>query len=238
MQGAIPTRHGPILGYSKRTCAGSRMKRICIFVASMLTLVSGAHGVMAGSEVAHATVKASPFMRVFGETQPPYGFVRYCEANPRACMPNERLAEIRFQPTVERFSELDEVNRTVNHAIAPATDMEIYGVSEYWTMPKDRGDCEDYALMKQRLLVERGWPLSSMLLTVVKDDKGEGHAVLTARTSQGDFILDNKSDEVRVWYQSGYEFVMRQSYVNPRVWVGLDPSQEVLSGAMAGVPGE
>lgn len=212
------------------------MKRICILVASALTLMSG--GAQAGPEAGPATVKGSPFMRVFGETQPPYGFVRYCEANPKACHPMERLAEIRFQPTVERFSELDEVNRAVNHAIAPATDMEIYGVSEYWTMPKGRGDCEDYALLKQKLLVERGWPLSSMLLTVVKDDKGEGHAVLTARTSQGDFILDNKSDEVRVWYQSGYEFVMRQSYVNPRVWVGLDPTQEVLSGAMAGVPAE
>ena len=122
--------------------------------------------------------------------------------------------------------------------IAPATDMEIYGVSEYWTLPKDRGDCEDYALLKQKLLIERGWPQSSMLLTVVKDDKGEGHAVLTARTSQGDFILDNKSDEVRIWYRSGYEFVMRQSYVNPRVWVGLDPTEEIMPGAMAGVPAE
>ena len=40
-----------------------------------------------------------------------------------------------------------------------------------------------------------------MLMTVVRDEKGEGHAVLTARTVQGDFILDNKSEEVKVWTQ-------------------------------------
>ena len=57
---------------------------------------------------------------------------------------------MRFQPTPERLSELDEVNRNVNRAIKPATDMEIYGVSEYWTLPTDRGDCEDYALLKRK----------------------------------------------------------------------------------------
>lgn len=192
---------------------------------------------MANQKRGHTTVKASPFMRVFGPSQPPYGFVRFCESNPKACLPTG-LVDARFQPTPERLSELDEVNRSVNHAIAPATDMEIYGVSEYWILPKDRGDCEDYALLKQKLLMQRGWPSSSVLMTVVKDDKGEGHAVLTARTSQGDFILDNKSDEVRVWYQSGYEFVMRQSFIDPRVWVSLDPTEDVMPSAMAGVPGE
>jgi predicted transglutaminase-like cysteine proteinase len=215
------------------------MKRICILLMALFAFVFGTEGVSAGPErQGYVTVKASPFMSVFGETQPPYGFVRYCEANNKGCGAAEKLSEIRFQPSLERFSELDEVNRAVNHAVAPATDMEIYGVSEYWTLPKDRGDCEDYALLKQKLLIERGWPMSSLLLTVVKDDKGEGHAVLTARTSQGDFILDNKTDEVRVWYRSGYDFVMRQSYVNPRVWVGLDPTEATMPSAMAGVSAE
>ena len=71
-------------------------------------------------------------MRVFGPSQPPYGFVRFCETTPEACAP-QTLGERRFQPTPERLSELDEVNRGVNRAMQPATDMEIYGVSEYWT---------------------------------------------------------------------------------------------------------
>lgn len=216
------------------------MKRICIYFVALFAFVSGTQTAWADQHrVVHSTVVASPVMRVYGETQPPYGFVRFCERNPKACgQPPMALAEIRFQTTLDRLRELDEINRDINRRIAPATDMEIYGVSEYWTIPTDRGDCEDYALLKQKELMEHGWPRSALLLTVVKDDKGEGHAVLTARTSQGDLILDNKSDEVRLWYKTGYEFVMRQSYVNPLVWVGLDPTQETLPAAMAGVRGE
>lgn len=178
--------------------------------------------------------KASPFMRVFGPSQPPYGFVRFCETTPEACQP-QRIVDVRFQPTPERLSELDDVNRSVNRAIKPATDMEIYGVSEYWTLPADRGDCEDYALLKQKVLAERGWPMSALLITVVRDEKGEGHALLTVRTAQGDFLLDNKVDDVRLWNASNYQFIMRQSYLDPRVWVSLDPADRSAPDAIAGV---
>ncbi|HKZ97136.1 MAG TPA: transglutaminase-like cysteine peptidase [Hyphomicrobiaceae bacterium] len=173
-------------------------------------------------------------MRVFGPTQPPYGFVRFCDSTPEACTP-QTLDESRFQPTPERLSELDEINRGINRAITPATDAEIYGVSEYWTLPSEKGDCEDYALLKQKLLEQRGWPSSALLMTVVRDEKGEGHAVLTARTAQGDFILDNKIDEVKLWNKSSYQFVSRQSYVDPRAWVSLDASDETAPAAIAGV---
>ena len=173
-------------------------------------------------------------MRVYGPSQPPYGFVRFCETRPEACSP-QSSDEVRFRPTPERLSELDEVNRGVNHAIAPATDAEIYGVSEYWTIPVDRGDCEDYALLKQQLLMARGWPLNALLLTVVRDEKGEGHAVLTARTTQGDFILDNKVEAVKLWNKTSYSYVMRQSFIDPRVWVSLDASEGTAPAAIAGV---
>ena len=71
-------------------------------------------------------------------------------------------------------------------------------------------------------------------MTVVRDEKGEGHAVLTARTVQGDFILDNKIEDVRMWNRTPYEFVMRQSYLNPQVWVSLDPRQSPLATALSG----
>jgi hypothetical protein len=32
-----------------------------------------------------------------------------------------------------------------------------------------------------------------------------------------------------------YQFVMRQSYLNPRVWLSLDPKQRNLSMPLAGV---
>jgi predicted transglutaminase-like cysteine proteinase len=183
--------------------------------------------------VRHSFEQRSAFMRVFGSSQPPYGFVRFCENNASHCQ--SRGAGTRFEATPERLSDLDEVNRLVNRSIEPATDAEIYGVSEYWTLPGDKGDCEDYALLKQKILIGRGWPSSSLLLTVVRDEKGEGHAVLTARTSQGDFILDNKSDDVRLWTRSSYEFVMRQSYLDPKVWVSLAPQDPGMPPSLAGV---
>jgi len=180
------------------------------------------------------SVRASSFMRIFGPAQPPHGFVRFCEAVPRECTPDKRQ-ENRFNASAEQLRELDDVNRAVNRAVAPATDLEIYGVNEYWTLPRSKGDCEDYALLKRQKLIGKGWPVSSLLMTVVRDEKGEGHAVLTARTMQGDFILDNKIEDVRLWSQTPYEYVMRQSYINPRVWVALDTRQSPLATSLSGL---
>lgn len=174
------------------------------------------------------------FMRIFGPAQPPHGFVRFCEATPNECAP-DHLSEARFNATPARLKELDEMNRAINKVIAPATDLEIYGVNEYWTLPRTKGDCEDYALLKRHNLIRRGWPVSSLLMTVVRDEKGEGHAVLTVRTVQGDFILDNKTDEMLPWNKTPYEYVMRQSYLNPHVWVALDTRQSPLATALSGL---
>ena len=210
------------------------MKCVSVLVAGAALGATFASEAMAQTvTVRHSFEQRSAFMRVFGSSQPPYGFVRFCENNASHCQ--SRGAGTRFEATPERLSDLDEVNRLVNSSIEPATDAEIYGVSEYWTLPGDKGDCEDYALLKQKILIGRGWPSSSLLLTVVRDEKGEGHAVLTARTSQGDFILDNKSDDVRLWTRSSYEFVMRQSYLDPKVWVSLAPQDPGTPPALAGV---
>ena len=57
---------------------------------------------------------------------------------------------------------------------------------EKWSYPDDGyGDCEDYVLLKRRLLAARGFPESTLLITVVRDENNEGHAVLTVRTDRG-----------------------------------------------------
>ncbi len=177
--------------------------------------------------------RGSQFMRIFGPAQPPHGFVRFCEANPEECTPDHGQ-ESRFDASAERLKELDDINRKINRDIQPATDLEVYGVNEYWTIPRTRGDCEDYALLKRQTLIKKGWPVSALLMTVVRDEKGEGHAVLTARTVQGDYILDNKIEDVRMWSKTPYQFVMRQSYLNPKVWVALDTRQGPLATALSG----
>jgi predicted transglutaminase-like cysteine proteinase len=209
------------------------MKRLRVIVAAGLAGMLSAPALADPAPVREQD-RATPYMRVFGVTQPPYGFVQFCDRVPGECRlgPQE---EQRFSASPQRLTELDIVNRTVNREIEPATDLEIYGQTEYWTLPVLRGDCEDYALLKRKRLMARGWPASSLLITVVRDEKGEGHALLTARTVQGDFILDNKVDEVKLWTRTPYEFVMRQSYLNPRIWMSLDPREANSTLPLAGV---
>ena len=212
------------------------MKLSCVGVIGLLGLASAAGAAEAQNVAALEPATRSPvFMRIFGNAQPPYGFVRFCDGQPDDCAGGQEGNDARFSATPERLSELDEVNRAVNKAVEPATDLEVYGVNELWTLPESKGDCEDFALLKRRVLMERGWPASALLLTVVRDEKNEGHAILTARTSQGDFVLDNKTDDVRIWNKTPYHFVMRQSYINPRVWVSLDPSDAATPSSLAGV---
>ena len=211
-----------------------RVFAVFAFVLAAFAFSQNAEAQTAVSSYSRTTL--SVFMKIHGPAQPPYGFVRFCQKNPNHCSATAHAQE-RFNATPEMLSELDEVNRTVNETVAPFTDQEIYGVTELWTLPLNKGDCEDYALLKRHILIERGWPPSALLMTVVRDEEGSGHAVLTARTRQGDFVLDNKIPDVRIWNATPYEFVMRQSFVNPKVWVSLDPSYSgtisILAGASA-----
>ncbi|VTZ26911.1 Predicted transglutaminase-like cysteine proteinase (fragment) [Methylocella tundrae] len=106
------------------------------------------------------------------------------------------------------------------------TDMEHWGVVDQWDYPTDgKGDCEDFALMKRKILLEEGFPRQALLMTVVKDSSNEGHAVLTIKMSDGDFVLDNLSGEMKPWDKTGYRFVKRQSQSDQNVWVQLgDPT--------------
>jgi predicted transglutaminase-like cysteine proteinase len=92
--------------------------------------------------------------------------------------------------------------------------MKSYGTS-------GKGDCEDYVLEKKRKLLQLGWAPASLLITVVIDKQGGGHAVLTAVTDKGDYVLDNVTDEILLWSDSGLTFVKRQFGSNPNAWVDL-----------------
>jgi predicted transglutaminase-like cysteine proteinase len=175
------------------------------------------------------------YMKVHGQALPPFGFVSFCQRNPHECGQTETRSFTRTRATPDRLRQLDEVNRKINTRIQPVTDMKLYGREEYWTLPIKRGDCEDYVVLKRRVLMQAGWPSSALLITVVLDEQGAGHAVLTVRTQQADFVLDNKVDDVRVWSQTPYEYLMRQSYLNPRLWMALDPKIRARAGTVAGV---
>jgi predicted transglutaminase-like cysteine proteinase len=155
-------------------------------------------------------------------TRPPAGWVDFCARQPGECASTATAPrELTLSP--ETWKDLVRVNNWVNQTIKPLTDLEHWGVVERWSYPNDGyGDCEDYVLLKRRMLIESGWPREVLLVTVVRDKKEEGHAVLTVTADKGDYILDNQTEHILLWSKTGYRFVKRQSQFNPNVWVSLN----------------
>lgn len=154
------------------------------------------------------------------EARMPSGFADLCARDPSFCQPRDtREAKSNLSP--ERWQLIAAVNTSVNLRIASTTDQKLYGRPEFWTLPTTAGDCEDFVLLKRKLLMEKGVPAGELLITVVQDENGEGHAVLTIPTSSGDIVLDNRRDEILHWWATGYKFVKRQSAGNPVKWVAL-----------------
>jgi len=174
-----------------------------------------------------------PLFISLGESaRPPIGWIEFCTEMPRECVGGATAARDVIL-TQKTWLDLVRVNQWVNENIKPLTDLEHWGVVEKWSYPDDGyGDCEDYVLLKRRMLMQAGWPRSALLITVVRDKKGDGHAVLTVRTDKGEFILDNQNEEILAWTDTGYRFVKRQSQADPHVWVALgDPRPAVATAA-------
>lgn len=157
-----------------------------------------------------------------GEARPVWGWVDFCRRYAGACdVPKARPQDVRLDAA--SWNVVVEVNRSINTAIDPVTDQDHWRTADRWDYPTDgKGDCEDYVLLKRKILMERGFPRQSLLVTVVIDHNGDGHAVLTVKTDHGDFVLDNMRDEVLPWVRTGYRFVKRQSQEDPNRWVALD----------------
>jgi predicted transglutaminase-like cysteine proteinase len=156
-----------------------------------------------------------------GIANAPMGWNQICISNPEDCkVPVLEPANLTL--THESWALLNKINRSVNTTIEQVEDLDHYGVVELWAYPDDgKGDCEDLQLLKRRMLMENGVPRQALLMTVVRDEHGAGHAVLTVRTDRGDFILDNKTSKILDWRSTGYAFVKRQSQENPNVWVSI-----------------
>jgi predicted transglutaminase-like cysteine proteinase len=173
---------------------------------------------------AEAQQRQTAFLGEMGATTAPIGWRQFCRDFPADCRARpERIELIRADRA--NWTALTRINAHVNTSIEPMTDIDQYGVDEVWTYPvSGKGDCEDYVLLKKQMLIRAGFPASALLITVVRDRKGEGHAILTVRTDRGDYILDNETDEIRLWSQTGYRFVKRQSEADPDRWVTIGPA--------------
>jgi predicted transglutaminase-like cysteine proteinase len=186
-----------------------------------------AAGFAAGAALLPVTTTAQTrqlaYAQTMGETTPPIGWAQFCSEpqHERDCIAPTLRAQT-ADLDERRWRQLLEINARVNRDIEPVTDMDHWGVAEKWSYPTDgKGDCEDYVLEKRKRLMESGWPRQALHITVVRDRKGDGHAVLMVRTDRGDFVLDNQEAKVKHWTETGYRFLKRQSDEQPNRWVSL-----------------
>ena len=188
---------------------------------------------LVGGPAAQAATDRPLFVALGAYARPPIGWVEFCIENPREC-DGKPLEARDVVLTTAAWKDLQRINKWVNEQIKPMTDLEHWGVVERWSYPDDGyGDCEDYVLLKRRMLMQAGWPRQALLITVVRDLKGEGHAVLTVKTDKGEFVLDNQEEEVRLWSETGYRYVKRQSQTDPNFWVALGDTRPALATATA-----
>ncbi len=180
----------------------------------------------------HSALAFPANMTTDGPTNPPVGHYEFCRNLPQECGSNPGSSAPAVL-TRDGWKTILEVNYDVNQAVTPMTDKEIYGVEEHWAYPDKVGDCEDYVLLKRKRLMQAGFSPSDLLITVVLQPNGDGHAVLTVRTDRGDFILDNMRNKVLLWSETEYTYLKRQSEQNSSRWVKLEDGRTVAVGSVS-----
>jgi len=108
---------------------------------------------------------------------------------------------------------LKQINIRVNRSIRPVADK-----SDSWDLNPASGDCEDYVLSKRSALIRQGVSAGALRIAYTHTRRGEPHAVLVVRTSEGDFVLDNLTNSVKTLRASGYN-IRSMSSPNPTRWV-------------------
>lgn len=167
----------------------------------------------------------------YGAVLPPQGFRKMCEGFSSACEEQNKSAKElvrRREVSDHDMARLQELNQQVNRHVLPVSDADGYGTEEHWAANCASGDCEDVALCKRWKLLQEGWKPEQLIMVVLTLPSGEGHAVLGARTSRGDFMLDNQLDNVSTFNDAvrdlGYKLQMRQSPLHPELWLALNPA--------------
>jgi predicted transglutaminase-like cysteine proteinase len=210
----------------------ARLKAIsgpCSVAAFVLALAIGVGPVQAQKRAA-VSMPLATALESRGRARPISAWADFCNRVPTECEvgPDEpRMITL----TEEVWRLLVTVNNRVNATIKPMTDAQHWSVPDRWDLAEDGyGDCEDYQLLKRKLLAEQGLPRRALRMTVVIDDLDQGHAILTIRTDRGDFILDNRTDSVLPWNATGYTFV-KQEGDGTGAWVSLDGASPITTAA-------
>ena len=175
--------------------------------------------------VALANVPSSPpqglqFIRFSAPTLAPMAFTQFCLKYPADCKTPRLSRGERIELNATRWSELEAVNRAVNSSIHPERNEDGLA-GERWLLEPPRGDCNDYAVTKRHQLMARGWPARDLLLSEVVTRTGEHHLVTVVRTSSGDLVLDNLTNQIVPWSHTRYRWVRIQTPRNPNYWASV-----------------
>jgi predicted transglutaminase-like cysteine proteinase len=200
----------------EHTMISSRAFSTAVLAAAMTTfcVTSSFAGPVGGMARSFRIAPPSRYISASRHTLAPFAYIRFCVKNSSDCELGQGPALISLDGQKRR--ELSEINRSVNQAILPVNDQ---SGDDEWTADVSSGDCEDFALTKRRHLIAAGWPSRSIRIAVTRTRAGEGHAVLVIRTSEGDLVLDNRTNMIRNWADTDLTLEKIQSDVNPKLWL-------------------
>lgn len=191
-----------------------------VIKAAVVTLLFEFAGHVAQAQTVASLPAASNPIESMGTAKPLLAWQKFCDGNPAECTVDVNEPEI-IELNPQIWKTIVAVNQRVNATVKAVTDADHWGVVDIWDFAEDgRGDCEDFQLLKRRLLAEGGLPRRAMRMTVVIDELGEGHAVLVVRTNRGDYVLDNKTSSILPWSRTGYVYIKRESQYQMG-WVSL-----------------
>ena len=210
-RGKSEPQHCEVMALNQRdmnTPVSRRLQALALAALSAAALLLGAQGAFAKDAFLTSRMTVSA----------PAGASNLCGRYPWACQTSSGAIRV-------SGGHLDiaiKLNRQINRQVRSISDQAQYGRTEHWSLPTARGgDCEDFALIKKKRLIEAGLDPQMLLISTVLDRNRNAHAVLVMRTAQGDFILDNLRDEVLHWRQTGYTFLRMQDPASPSRWTAV-----------------
>ncbi len=124
------------------------------------------------------------------------------------------------------------INRAINMAVEPVSDMAQWGVPDRWSAPLEtfttgKGDCEDYAIAKYVALMEAGIAAEDLKLMIVRNTAAnEDHAVTAVRLEGSWIILDNR------WLRLVEDTAMQQAV--PLYALGVEGVRQYLPDVRVG----
>ena len=139
----------------------------------------------------------------------PLSMQYFCAQHKTECAGGGR-GQVTMSPNL--MAVLKQINGRVNRAISPERD-----TADVWALNPGSGDCEDYVLSKRSALIRQGVPAGSLRIAYTHTRRGEPHAVLVVKTSEGDYVLDNLTNTVKTLRASGYN-IRSMSSPNPTRW--------------------